>query len=184
MLQKKEHQNFRHQIPPSGGGGAFFLIGFMASGKTHLGGIWAAKYNLTFYDLDALIEQAENQTIAQIFTTQGEAYFRKIETEALLKTKLYKNAIIACGGGTACFNNNMEWMNNNGKTIFLNQSQPTILNNIIKDKNVRPLVANQTPKMLQNFIAQKMKERLPFYNQSNIILQPEQLHENGLEGLL
>ena len=75
----------------------YFLIGFMGTGKSHWGKLWAAANKLTFVDLDELIEKEEDSTIAEIFDTKGEDYFRKLEKEVLIKCGELKNTLIACG---------------------------------------------------------------------------------------
>ncbi|NJN78937.1 MAG: shikimate kinase [Saprospiraceae bacterium] len=95
-----------------------YLIGFMGSGKSFIGKQLSEQLNFEFCDLDERIETAKNQSIASIFENKGETYFRKLESTILQKTANLKNTIIATGGGTACFFDNMEWMNENGKTIF------------------------------------------------------------------
>jgi shikimate kinase len=156
-----------------------FLLGFMGSGKSYLGKLWAANNNLAFYDLDKLIEEEERMTIENIFSTKGEDYFREREAAILRNTERYENAIIACGGGTPCFFDNMHWMQKNGVTVFLNQSTDNILLYLINEKSHRPLIASYDRVALKNYIIKKLEERLPFYNRSNIILSSEQLNQNG-----
>jgi shikimate kinase len=151
----------------------------MGSGKSYLGKLWASKNNLSFYDLDELIEQEENSSITNIFEQKGEQYFRALESKALQNTSILQNAIIACGGGTACFNDNMQWMNENGTTIFLNLSVQGLVNNVIVEKNKRPLLKNIPNTELEYFIQNKLEERLHYYASSEIILQQEDLNENG-----
>lgn len=147
-----------------------FLIGFMGSGKTYWGKLWAAKSSLQFFDLDEVIEQEDGKTVAAIFEQNGEAYFRQKETE-ILKTFAQKdNCIIACGGGTACFNNNMQWMNENGTTVYLLASANEIFNRIITEQEKRPLIKDFSPEDLLLFIKNKIEERTTFYSQAKIIL--------------
>ncbi len=162
----------------------FYLVGFMGSGKSYLGKLWATKYHLSFYDLDELIEQEENNSINNIFEQKSEQYFRTLESKALYKTTSLQNVIIACGGGTACFNDNMQWMNNNGTTVFLNATTANLFTNILKEKNKRPLLSNITVDALENYIQHKLDERLHFYASSKIILQEGDLNENGFLKIL
>ena len=87
-----------------------FLIGMMGSGKSH----WLkqmAKWNKSVgYDLDALIEMNEEKTIAEIFNEDGEVYFRIVESKILRWFKEKKKYVVATGGGTACTQENMDWM--------------------------------------------------------------------------
>ena len=118
----------------------YFLIGFMGTGKSHWGKLWAAANKLTFVDLDELIEKEEDSTIAEIFDTKGEDYFRKIEKELLRKSGELKNTLIACGGGTPCFFENIQWMNDHGVTIFIRSRPTEILDRVMEEKEKRPLL--------------------------------------------
>jgi shikimate kinase len=166
-------------------GGMVFLIGFMGSGKTHWGKIWAKKYRLAFYDLDNIIETKEGRKITAIFENEGEAYFRKIETLALQSLLPKKACIIACGGGAACFNNNIQWMNENGTTIYLSASPQYILTRVkASEKNKRPLINKLNQTQLLSFIEQKLKEREPFYTLAKIILPVTELNEDSLSTII
>ncbi len=167
----------------TGPGGLVFLIGFMGSGKTHWGKIWAAKNGLNFYDLDEVIETKEGKTIATIFETKGEGYFRKIETAALHTLSEKQNCIIACGGGAACFNDNMQWMNENGTTVYLSATPQYIFNHVIDGQLKRPLIKKLNKAELLFFIEQKLKEREPFYKQAKIILQVNDINDDSFQQL-
>lgn len=156
-----------------------FLIGFMGSGKSYLGKLWADANQLPFYDLDYLIEEDERMTVDKIFATYGEDYFREKEAAALRNTDRFTNSIIACGGGTPCYFDNMHWMNKNGVTVFLNETEDNIYKNVQNDKKVRPLTLGQDEKNLRSFITNKLKDRFTFYNQSKITLLSHQLSEEG-----
>ena len=167
-----------------------YLVGFMGSGKSYLGKLWAAANNLSFYDLDELIKQKENKIgnnnfqITDIFENKGEQYFRAIESQTLKETTQLNNAIIACGGGTACFNNNMTLMNENGTTVFLQATTDMLYKNLLPQKNKRPLLANINNNDLLAFIQQKLDERLHYYALSKVILNSEELNINGFQKIL
>ena len=169
--------------PLSGLGGLrIFLIGFMGSGKTHWGKIWALQKGLGFYDLDEIIETKEGRSIAEIFEKDGEGYFRSIETKALQQFAEKDGCIIACGGGAACFNDNMQWMNEHGITIYLSASPQHILSRVKEEeKDKRPLINKLNQAELLFFIEQKLKERESFYNQAKIILPVVELNDNSLQ---
>ena len=95
-----------------------FIIGFTGVGKSTFGKQIAHYLNKKFIDLDHAIEQKCEKKIVQIFDENGEEFFRILEREVLLNLDI-KNAVIACGGGTPCFFDNLDWMNLNGKTVFL-----------------------------------------------------------------
>ncbi|MEP7108404.1 MAG: shikimate kinase [Ferruginibacter sp.] len=120
--------------------GIFFLIGFMGSGKTHWGKIWAAENQLSFVDLDEIIESKAKKTIPEIFEKSGEDHFRKLEAKALRTCAGLQNTIVACGGGTPCFFENMQWMNDHGITIYLSCTTAEILHRVLSEPEKRPLI--------------------------------------------
>jgi shikimate kinase len=157
----------------------YFLIGFMGSGKTHWGKIWAARHKLAFIDLDEVIEIAERKTIAEIFETKGEKYFREVEAQTLKRFTFLRDTIIACGGGTPCFHNNMEWMNKRGTTVYITCTPEEILRRLQSaEAKKRPLINKLNKAELLFFIEQKLKERQPFYTQSKVVLANSKITEN------
>lgn len=160
-----------------------FLIGFMGSGKTYWGRIWSQQYGLQFFDLDEEIEKEQKKTVAAIFEKDGEGYFRKVET-AVLKTFSEKNnCIIACGGGAACFNDNIKWMNEQGTTVYLSATPQYIYEKVLEEKEKRPLISKLNQGELLFFIEQKLKEREPFYQQAKFILAVQDLTAKSLKPL-
>ena len=136
-----------------------FLIGMMGAGKTY----WAqkmAKWNKCVgYDLDALIEMNEEKTIAEIFEEEGEEYFRKVEAKILRWFKEKKKFIIATGGGTPCFQENMSWMKKEGLVIWLDPSLEVLVNRLSLEKQQRPLIASLNDNEIAAFIENKLVER-------------------------
>lgn len=161
-----------------------FIIGFMGSGKTHWGKIWAEHAGMEFYDLDEIIETAEKQTIDNIFSKKGESYFRKQEA-FLLRSLIEKdNCIVACGGGTPCYDNNMDWMNENGTTVFLEANPVRLLENVLLEYDKRPLIKRINKGELLFFIEQKLNERNPFYKKANFNLAVEQLETKTIQDII
>lgn len=159
----------------------FFLNGFMGSGKSHWGKIWAASFKLGFIDLDEAIEMDEGKPVVDIFESKGENYFRSAEAEKLREISEIKNTIIACGGGTPCFYDNMQWMNEHGLSVYITATPDEILRRLIKGQAERPLIKKFNQAELLFFIQQKLKEREPFYSQCNIILQSADITEHTFE---
>ncbi|MBK8682753.1 MAG: shikimate kinase [Bacteroidetes bacterium] len=147
-----------------------YLVGFMGSGKTKNGKILAAKTGMQFIDLDDLITQLENKSIAEIFAANGEDYFRTLETQILLSTQSFENAIISCGGGTPCFNNNMQWILENGNCIYLTAPIEILFGRLKEKQSKRPLLKNFTDDELRQYIESKIEERKPFYNMAPAIV--------------
>ena len=163
---------------PSWDGGKIFLIGFMGSGKTFWGRLWAQKFSLDFYDLDEVIETAEQKSVATIFEQHGEAYFRGIEQMALKKFSEKDNCIIACGGGAACFDDNIQWMNEQGKTVYLSATPQYIFDKVMDEQDKRPLLHKLNKAELLFFIEKKLKERESFYKQAKFILPVDELTDD------
>jgi shikimate kinase len=161
-----------------------FLIGFMGTGKSYWGKIWSSQHNLKFIDLDNEIEKKIGLSVDAIFEKKGEDFFRNVEAETLIEMDQYDNCIIACGGGTPCFKNNMDWMNNNGTTIFLNATPSKLLENILNDNKERPLLKKTNKGELLFFIEMKLKERMDFYNKASIRLEAVELNPNSIDALL
>ena len=160
-----------------------FLIGFMGAGKSFLGEMWGAAHSIPFFDLDKLIEEEERTSVENIFSSFGEEYFREKEAAILRNTDRFQNCIIACGGGTPCFFDNMQWMNKNGITVFLNETPALIFEHLKNHKKIRPLIAAQTNDSLKLFIENKLQQRLPFYLQCSIILSGNQLNKDGFQAI-
>lgn len=152
-----------------------FLIGFMGCGKTYWGRAWAKKYYFDFYDLDETIELEQKRSIAAIFEESGEDHFRRLETSCLRSFAEKDNYILACGGGTACFNDNIQWMNETGTTVYLAASPQYIFDRVQEEKASRPLIKKLNDQELFFFIEQRLKEREPFYRQAKIILPADEL---------
>jgi shikimate kinase len=161
-----------------------FLIGMMGAGKSH----WLkqlAKWNKSVgYDLDALIEMNEEKTISEIFEEDGEANFRKVETKILKWFKEKKKYVVATGGGTACFQENMDFMKKEGVVIWLDESIDVLVQRLSSTKANRPLIAHLSDQELTAFLEQKLVERHPFYKQAHYRLTGEQINESGLKKLI
>jgi len=161
-----------------------FLIGMMGSGKSH----WLkqmAKWNKSVgYDLDALIEMNEEKTIAEIFNEDGEVYFRKVESKILRWFKEKKKYVVATGGGTACTQENMDWMKKEGVVIWLDESVDVLVKRLSTEKALRPLISHLSEQDLANFLEQKLVERSPFYKQAHYRLTSYQITEAGLKKLI
>ncbi|MEO5911536.1 MAG: shikimate kinase [Pelobium sp.] len=148
-----------------------FLIGFMGCGKSKLGKSTAAKLNRTFIDLDDLIESVHQMSIPEIFSSFGESGFREKERDVLQNNTLPENAVIATGGGAPCFYDNMQWMNKNGITVFIDTPVKVLADRLINARVERPLVKGKSMEELVTFIASKLTERRPFYEQAQLILR-------------
>ncbi|MBR4312712.1 MAG: shikimate kinase [Bacteroidaceae bacterium] len=142
------------------------LIGFMAAGKTTLGKALARDLDLQFVDLDHYIENRYHCTVSQLFADRGEEEFRQIERKMLHEVAEFEDVIISTGGGTPCFFDNMDYMNGQGITVFLEASVDVIYTRLTIARTQRPLVANKTADELRQYITDMLERRAPYYTQA------------------
>ena len=162
-----------------------YLIGFMGSGKTHWGRRLGTKLNLPFYDLDTVISEAENKTVAEIFAAQGEEYFRYQEKETLERISADQESfILSCGGGTPCFFNNIEFMKKNGKVVWLNTSIDMLTERLQKERMTRPLISEVDEDDLRRYIIRKLSERRMYYQQADVTVGEENTNLDELIHIL
>ena len=161
-----------------------YLLGFMGSGKSYWAKRWSAKYEFDFYDVDDTIEAMEMSSVVDLFEKKGEQWYREKEAAVLRELNNYQDCIISCGGGTPCYHENMDWMNQNGFTIYLESTPEYLLQNILKEKERRPLVKNVNESELLYFIQQKLEERIPVYNQAQLTLNAAAVSETTFGGIL
>ena len=142
----------------------------MGSGKTAVGKRLAPFLEMGFVDLDEMLAQREERSILNLFKNKGEIYFRKLENEILHELlEDPTDKVIALGGGTPCYGNNMELIKNSGaKTIYLKSSLESLVNRLFAEKESRPLIAHlDTKTELEDFIRKHLFERTYFYQQSD-----------------
>ena len=161
----------------------YFLTGLAGAGKTYYGKLWAKEFDLSFYDLDELIEKWANNSIDKIFAENGEEFFRDVEAKALKNTHSIQNTIIACGGGTPCFHNNMQWMNDNGTTIWLQQNINTITRNLVNSTVVRPLLQNKTGEEAGIILQNLLNTRKDFYSRAKFTIDLSREHSHLIQNI-
>jgi len=144
----------------------------MGSGKTTLGKKIANKLNKSFFDLDAEIELLEKMKVAEIFQSKGEGYFRNLESDVLQEiTTNNQDYVMSLGGGTPCFNDNLILINQSGTSIYLKYNSGMLASRLINSKTERPLLKGLNEEELNHFVANKLNEREEYYNQSDYILE-------------
>jgi len=144
------------------------LLGYMASGKSSIGKRLSKKLSMRFLDLDDYIVEKEKMSISKIFQIKGEVYFRLIEHKYLKEIiENDENFILALGGGTPCYANNMDEINKNDTlSIYLQGSTATMIKRLIRKKSKRPLIASLGDDKIPEFVAKHLFERRPFYEQA------------------
>ena len=157
-----------------------FLLGMPGSGKSTLGNQVAGNLNLKFIDLDACIEEECGKSIPEIFQQDGEDYFRQKEGALLRKhSSEENNFIMSTGGGVPCFNENIEFMNQTGITVYLNVSLDELFNRLLETSDHRPLLAQS--ESLHDTIADLLAERTIYYNQASISINSNSISANDIE---
>lgn len=154
-----------------------FLIGFMGTGKTTLGKALALHLGITFYDLDQLIEQRYMKSITDLFSKYGEDGFRELEYKILHEAGEFENVVIACGGGTPLYYDNMDYMNRNGDTIYLKSSIETLIRRLEEDGAKRPLIAEKSGSQLKDFIVELLAKREPYYLKARYSIKGDRLED-------
>lgn len=150
-----------------------YIIGFMGAGKSTYAKKLANKLKLDLVDLDELIELKAGKSITKIFDEEGEMYFRELESEVLKSTAEQDNMVVATGGGTPCYYDNLAFMKANGKTIYIKLLENKLFNRLWKAKGERPLIADMEEAELKLFINEKLTERSQFYCQADYIIHPD-----------
>lgn len=148
-----------------------YLVGMMSVGKTSLGKQLASQLHYSFIDLDKQIEKKAGASISELFENKGELFFREMEQVVLHETALRDHAVIATGGGTPCFYDNMEWMNKVGKTVYLKATVAFLCSRLGGTNHKRPLLANVPPDDLPAFLTNLLQAREPYYSLSQVTIQ-------------
>ena len=142
----------------------------MGSGKTTIGKALAKELGMPFYDLDWYIESRMRKTVKELFDNVGEEGFRQIERNMLHEVAEFENVIISCGGGTPCLFDNMDYINQQGDTVYLKASPEVLYGHLKMGKAVRPLLLNKTPEEVRLFIEQQLEQRRTYYEKAKYTL--------------
>ena len=155
-----------------------FLTGYMGAGKTTLGKAFARELGLTFIDLDWYVEERFHRSIPDLFRERGEDGFRRLERNMLHETGEFEDVVISTGGGTPCFFDNMEYMNRQGQTVFLDVPPDVLFRRLRTATRQRPILQGKTDEELRAFIDRALEERRPSYVQARYRFDGSRL-ENG-----
>ncbi|PKV66972.1 shikimate kinase [Pontibacter ramchanderi] len=158
----------------------------MGAGKTTLGRELAGRLGYTFVDLDEYIEQREGRSIQELFEAAGQEGFRRAERAALeAVVQDFEQAIIATGGGTPCFFDNIDFINQHGASIFLDvPAEELVQRLLLTDLSQRPLLAQKSEADLKDFIVKTLATRLAFYKQARYTVSGKRYNIEQLESLV
>ena len=148
------------------------LCGYMASGKTTIAQLLSQAMQVPYVDTDHVIEKEAGKTVAQIFETEGEIKFRKLEHNALKALiAIDDDFIIALGGGTPCYANNHKLLQTDEVvSVYLKTGIQELVNRINAQNAKRPLVANLPEEEIEEFVAKHLFERSWYYHQAKHIV--------------
>ena len=146
------------------------LIGYMGAGKTTVGKALSKELGIIFYDLDWYIESRMRKTVSEIFAERGEEGFRKIEYNMLHEVAEFEDVIISCGGGTPCFFDNMDYLNQQGQVVYLKADPEVLYKHLMMAKVERPLIKGKSHDELLAFIREQLEKREPFYSKARYTL--------------
>ncbi len=142
----------------------------MGCGKSVFGKRLARQLNLEFEDLDALIEERYKMSVPGIFSQFDEPVFRNLETKVLHSFSDRDNFILSCGGGTPCFNNNIDYINDAGISIYIKMPVEALADRLSKSKTKRPLIKDTPPEFLSEKISSLLEKREPIYSRAKLIV--------------
>jgi shikimate kinase len=152
-----------------------YLVGMPGSGKSTMANMLANRLAYRAVDLDEMIVGAEGMSIAEVFAQKGETYFREKEKEVLKQTFAMQRIVVATGGGTPCFFDNMALINKNGLAIFLNVPLSLIANRLERQPNTRPLLGDNAAEAMDQLKAIYNK-RYSFYDQAEVAVSGLELN--------
>jgi shikimate kinase len=145
-----------------------FLLGLTGAGKSTVGKLLANKLSYPFMDLDEVIRYETHRSIEDIFEKDGEEYFRKLENKFLKKVASIDRRVIATGGGAPCYLDSMDFIKNNGLSIFLYTPLDLVTERLYDtDTTHRPILKGKNKEELHDFLSQKLMERLPYYSRAD-----------------
>lgn len=150
-----------------------YLIGMPGSGKSTSGKRFAKALGWSYADLDKLIAIRAGKSISDIFATEGEAIFRQYELNALHETAGSIRIVIGCGGGTAAWHNNIDWMLNNGMVIWLNIPENELLQRLLRSKHSRPMFPNRQADDILHRLRVLFNQRQVYYEKATLQVNSE-----------
>ncbi len=144
----------------------------MGCGKSTIGRGLSKMINLPFVDLDTYIEDRFKISISSLFNKYGESAFRKLERDMLIEVcNDMEHCIISTGGGTPCYMDNMDIMNSQGLTLFINLPVGMLANRVEMSKRKRPILEGKSGDELRAYIADMLEKRMEYYMQSKVIIE-------------
>lgn len=161
-----------------------FLLGFMGSGKSTFGRKLAAALELDFFDLDKLVEERAKCSVNDIFKYLGEDTFRQMESDCLKSFEDKEHFVLATGGGTPCFFDNMEFIRSKGKSIYMELDEKVLFSRLSKAKSIRPSIRGLNEQELRDFIHTTLEKREAIYRMADLTINGMSLRTEPVIELL
>ncbi len=147
------------------------LVGLSGSGKSTLGNILSSLSGYALVDTDAIIVKLQNRSINNIFETNGEEFFRTLETQVTKEISAFDKQIISTGGGIVLKEKNLEYLKQNGIVFYLKTSVNSLLKRLEGD-NTRPLLkTDDVKKKLENMLEIRGK----LYEKADVTIETDKL---------
>lgn len=154
-----------------------FLIGLPGCGKTTLGRALARRLGREFIDLDHYIEARFFCSVADFFARYGEERFRATEAALLREVGEMTGVVVACGGGTPCFHDGMDYMLSRGLTVHLQASRERLHERLCRRRERRPHLRSLSDAEVFDYIDSTMAARLPVYSRCHISFDSSMLED-------
>ena len=148
-----------------------YLTGFMGTGKSAVGRELAKRLNLRLVDIDDLIVRKEKRSINDIFSQNGEPYFRKVESQVLKEVSEQENQVVSCGGGIVLNPENTALMKQTGRLVCLS-ARPEVIFERVKRHTHRPLLQVADPLVK---IRELLAARKPYYEQAEFVIDSSEI---------
>ena len=145
------------------------IIGFMAAGKTSVAKLLAGRLHYEMIDTDEWIAEEQDLSIAEIFAASGEAYFRQLEHEMILRCTQMDNVVIATGGGAVLNAKNRALLQERCYLISLITNPRVVLERVQADGHTRPLLESDSETPYQR-ICRLQEERKAYYEQADLVI--------------
>ena len=161
-----------------------YLVGYMGAGKTTAAKRLAQRLGWEVADTDTLFEEKYKISVDDFFQKYDEPLYRKLEAEILKSTENLSHTVISTGGGTACYFDNMDWMNRHGLTVFMRISPEAAVDRVIHSRHKRPLARGKSEAELMEYVSWHYASRIPFYEQARLTVKSEDFDLDNLLQLI
>ena len=163
-----------------------FLIGFMGSGKSTIGLEVANALDIGFWDMDELIQDQQAMRITEIFREHGQGYFRELERDMIrgFSDHLEGDAVISAGGGAPCFFDNIDQLNKQGTTVYLQLTPDKLFNRLKNEADGRPLLADKSDDEMLDLIHKMYDHRASYYEQAVYTVDADRSPKEIVEHIL